>query len=266
MPPDKKTLQHAIATSFFHVYPHIPDVLHLLNFEGLQGYEIPQLSNPWANFLGAARLSPENAAKTVQQVYDYFAADKRSFGWMLDSDAKPDNLAERLQKIGMSISSTYAGMALLDMNPPIKINPAIQIRRARADDISDIMALMQEAFGSGESNSALYEYSLQQDEQFFFMAYVEEREKAVALARMYYYPDSEIVVMQDAVTTADYRGRGIYPTLMAKRLEIARNDGKQVAVMQADRASSAPICARMGFEELSQLDFYVWYASSTTHS
>lgn len=256
MSPDQTTLQQVIASSFFHVYPHMPDILHHLKFEGVQGYEVPNRSNPWANFIGAARLSPENADRVIRQVYDYFAVDNRRFGWMLDSDATPDDLAMRLERIGMSKSGSYAGMALLDMNTPIKRNPEIQIRRATTDDIADIVVLMNEAFGSGDSNRELYEYSLRQSDHFFYLAYVAGVKQAVALGRMYYFPNSKIVVMQDAVTTSAYRGRGIYASLMAKRLEVAKHDGKIAAVMQADRKTSAPICARMGFAEISNLDFY----------
>jgi N-acetylglutamate synthase-like GNAT family acetyltransferase len=258
---DQQTLLHVIATSFFNAYPRIPDVIHPLAIEGLQGFEVPKRSNEWSNLLGAARLSPENADETIQTVYDYFAPEKRSFGWMIDSHATPHDLAERLQNSGLRHVGSYAGMVLRDMDKPIRINPAIRIRRATIADIVDIVALMNEAFGSGDSNRALYEYSLRQSDHFFHLAYVDELEEAVALGRMFYFPDTSVAVMQDAITTQAYQGRGIYTTLMAKRIEIARNDGKQVAIMQADRTSSAPICAKMGFEEISNLDFYIWRSS-----
>lgn len=261
MLPNQQTLLDVIATSFFYAYPHIEGQLHYPKFEGLHCYEVPNSSNQWSNFIGAARLSPENADEIIQQVYDYFAGNNRSFGWMLDSSATPADLAKRLQKLGMKKASSYAGMALFAMDTPIKKNPEITIRKAGHDDIDDIITLMDEAFGSGSSNGDLYEYSLSRDDHFFLMAYVEGVKNAVALGRMYYYPDTDIAVMQDAVTTAAYRGRGIYSTLMAKRLEVAKNDAKLVAVMQADRKTSQPICARMGFQEISNLDFYIWLAS-----
>lgn len=260
MTVDHQTLLRSIATSFFRAYPHIPDVIHTLSIEGLQGFEIPNHSNEWSNFVGAARLTPENADKAIQQVYDLFALQNRTFAWMLDSDSSPDDLAQRLQKKGLNKVGSYAGMVLADMDTQIKTNPAITIRKATVNDLPDIVALMDEGFGVGEDNRAQYEYSLHQSDHFFFLAYVEKAKEAVAFGRMFYFPDSPIAIMQDAVTSASYRGRGIYSSLMAKRIEVAKNEGMQAAVMQADRTSSAPICAKMGFQEISNLDFYVWNA------
>lgn len=260
MSVDHQTLLHIIATSFFRAIPHIPDAIHILSIEGLQGFEVPNHSNEWSNFIGAARLTPENADKTIQQVYDLFASQNRTFGWMLDSDSTPDDLAQRLQKKGLKKIGSYAGMVLTDMDIEIKTNPAIIIRKAELTDLPDIEALMEEGFGTGDDNSAEYEYSLSQPDHFFYLAYVEGVKQAVALGRMFYFPDTSVVVMQDAVTSAPYRGLGIYSSLMAKRIEIAKHDGMQAAVMQADRTSSAPICAKIGFQEISNLDFYIWQA------
>lgn len=261
MSVDREALLSATILSFFNVYPHIAGMIHYLSFTGLQAFEVPGCSNPWANFIGAARLHPDNADQVIQEVYQYFASQTRSFGWMLDSASTPSDLAMRLEKAGLRKVGSYAGMALTNLNISIRTNTAIQIRKAQPADLPDIVALMDEAFASGEDNRDLYEYSLTQADQFFFMAHVEGVERAVALGRMFYYPDSAIAVMQDAVTTVAYRGQGIYSTLMAKRLEVARDDGKLAAVMQADRETSAPICARMGFQEISNLDFYVWRSS-----
>jgi len=43
-----------------------------------------------------------------------------------------------------------------------------------------------------------------------------------------------------------------------RRLDDARADGREAAVIQADRNTSAPICAKLGFRELCSLEVYVW--------
>ena len=45
---------------------------------------------------------------------------------------------------------------------------------------------------------------------------------------------------------------------MAARLADARAIGKDTAVLQGDRSTSAPICAKLGFEEVCSIDFYAW--------
>ena len=46
--------------------------------------------------------------------------------------------------------------------------------------------------------------------------------------------------------------------MMAARLVDARAMGKGAAVLQGDRMTSAPIAARLGYEEVCSIDYYIW--------
>ena len=46
--------------------------------------------------------------------------------------------------------------------------------------------------------------------------------------------------------------------MVAARLADARAMGKDAAVLQGDRNTSAPICAKLGFKEVCGIDFYSW--------
>jgi hypothetical protein len=46
--------------------------------------------------------------------------------------------------------------------------------------------------------------------------------------------------------------------MMAARVAEARAMGKEAAVLQGDRKTSAPICVKLGFEEVCSIDLYVW--------
>ena len=37
-----------------------------------------------------------------------------------------------------------------------------------------------------------------------------------------------------------------------------RAAGKDTAVLQSDRKTSAPICVKLGFQEVCSIDFYAW--------
>jgi N-acetylglutamate synthase-like GNAT family acetyltransferase len=75
---------------------------------------------------------------------------------------------------------------------------------------------------------------------------------------MFPFPKSTVAVMQGAATLNAYRGKGVYTALMAKRLADARDMGLEAAILQADRTTSAPICANLGFEEVCNIDLYAW--------
>jgi len=54
------------------------------------------------------------------------------------------------------------------------------------------------------------------------------------------------------------RGRGVYTSLVARRMADAYRDGARAAVIQAVRSTSAPICQKHGFVEFFNLDWYIW--------
>jgi hypothetical protein len=80
----------------------------------------------------------------------------------------------------------------------------------------------------------------------------------VAWSYLVYIPDSPVVLLGGAATLAEARGQGIYSALVKRRLADALADGRSHAVIQADRDTSAPICAKLGFRELCSLEVYGW--------
>jgi predicted acetyltransferase len=91
-----------------------------------------------------------------------------------------------------------------------------------------------------------------------YLAYVEDAEYPVSVANMFYMADKPIVALQGAATLPDYRGHGIYTSLMAKRLQDAHADGIEVAILQGDMETSAPICIKLGFQKACDMAIYVW--------
>ena len=65
-------------------------------------------------------------------------------------------------------------------------------------------------------------------------------------------------VISGAATLEAHRGHGTYTALLAARLAEARAMGKDAAVLQGDRKTSAPICVKLGFREVCSVDFYAW--------
>jgi N-acetylglutamate synthase-like GNAT family acetyltransferase len=95
-----------------------------------------------------------------------------------------------------------------------------------------------------------------------YLAYVEGVEYPVATAGMLYMPDLPIALLLSSATLPDFRGYGIYTSLMARRLSDARQDGMEAAIIQAVRATSAPICRKLGFVEVMPMELYVGQAES----
>ena len=88
-----------------------------------------------------------------------------------------------------------------------------------------------------------------------YFAYL-DGEAPVAWSYLVYIPDSPLVLLGGAATLAEQRGHGVYTALVARRLADARADGRAAAIIQADRDTSAPICAKLGFRELCGLEIF----------
>jgi N-acetylglutamate synthase-like GNAT family acetyltransferase len=95
-----------------------------------------------------------------------------------------------------------------------------------------------------------------------YLAYVEGVDYPVATAGMLYMPNLPIALLLSSATLPDFRGYGIYTSLTARRLADAHQDGIEAAVIQAVRATSAPICRKLGFVEIAPMELYVGQAES----
>jgi hypothetical protein len=91
-----------------------------------------------------------------------------------------------------------------------------------------------------------------------YHAYLPDRSDPVAFGNLVFVPGTSIVLLGGAATVGDLRGRGIYTSLVARRLADARAAGADAAVIQAVRGTSAPVCANLGFREVLPLEFYAW--------
>lgn len=77
-----------------------------------------------------------------------------------------------------------------------------------------------------------------------FVAYLEDEPAGVALCR--HQPDYGYLM--GAVVLPTCRGRGLYRSLIAARLDWLATNGVRIAVTHAREATSAPILARLGFD------------------
>ena len=89
-----------------------------------------------------------------------------------------------------------------------------------------------------------------------YFGYVDGNERPIAWSYLAYIPDSPTVLLGGAATLEEHRGHGLYTALVARRLADARADGRTAAIIQADRKTSAPICAKLGFREICGLEIF----------
>ncbi len=255
----------AAIESTLHFYPPVPGLAEDLGVPGVSG-RVTALSHPLANLVGVARLGARDADATIARVKRRYASEGKAFGWVTGPGTTPPDLAARLEAAGLHREDGIAGMAVTDLALPIEANDAIRVREVTPADAARETAMMGRAYGMPEDVAALFVGLLGTGGPIRsrgYFAYL-DGDRPVAWSFLVYVPDSAIVLLGGAATLPEARGHGIYTTLVKRRLDDARADGRSAAVIQADRNTSAPICARLGFRELCALELYAWSPEAST--
>jgi GNAT superfamily N-acetyltransferase len=153
-----------------------------------------------------------------------------------------------------------AALVLTDLETPIRANPEVEIRDVTPDELRAAIPILARAYGLPEDLTQLFAdaYAQNQDKvrARSYLAYLAG--EPVSWAFLVYIPDRPIALLGGAGTLPEHRGKGIYTSLVARRLADARADGIEAAVLQAVQSTSAPICRKLGFRDIGVMDFYGW--------
>lgn len=259
MPVDKTSILHALEHSIFE-FPQMPGRWDVPTFPSLQAHATPEVSHPFGNMVGLSTLTKENVDAVIAQVKEFFGSRKHMFSWWLNPSSTPIDLVTRLEAARFSRMIEQAGLVFTDMGREFKCNPRVTVRQATAADRNDVIRLYATAYPMPERLAEIYSEQLTRvgSGGWHYLAFIEGVDGPVSVSSMFSLHGSNIIVMQGAATLGEHRGHGIYSAMMAKRLADARAMGMEAAVLQGDRKTSAPICIKLGFEEVCSIDFYVW--------
>jgi GNAT superfamily N-acetyltransferase len=253
----ERDLVEAIETTLF-LYPAVHGLVQDLGIAGLRG-RITKVSHPIANLCGDARFSERESDAMIEKVRQRYG--DLAFGWVTGPSTRPADLPKRLEDAGMSHVDSLAGMTLTDLATPIAANPGVRIEETSMRDAVARSEMMGRAYGLPIEVMRVFNEMLaaaaDRIKSRGYFAYLEGSDEPVAWSYLAYIPDSPTVLLGGAATLEEYRGHGLYTALVARRLADARADGRTAAVIQADRNTSAPICAKLGFREICGLELFV---------
>ena len=251
----ERDLVEAIESTLF-IYPAVPGLSQDLGIPGLRG-RMTKLSHPLANLCGDARFSEREADSLIAKVKERYG--DLAFGWLTGPSTRPGDLPARLESAGLRSVDSIAGMALTDLALPIDANPKARVREITWKEAVANSEVMARAYGLPTEVMRLFnEMVALTTDRIKVRAYVASLDGDViaAWSWLVYLPDSPTVLLGGAATLEEYRGHGLYTALVARRLADARADGRTAAIIQGDRRTSAPICAKLGFRELCGLELY----------
>ncbi len=255
----ERDLVQAIESSL-HVYPPVAGLSDDLGIAGVRG-RMTKCSHPLANLVGLADLTSADVSAIIARVRGRYATEGKAFGWMTGPLTRPNDLGRSLIAAGLAEADAIAGMALMDLGTPLAANPAVRIREVGQKEIVAASDMTARAYGLPPEVARFFSELLfaagDRVPSRGYFAYL-DRDEPIGWSFLVYLPHSPIALLGGAATLPEHRGRGVYTSLVARRLADARRDGKQALVIQADRTTSAPICAKLGFRELCALTMYEW--------
>jgi hypothetical protein len=215
------------------------------------------------NVVGLAAFTAANVDEGIQHVIKRYQQEEKPFSWVVGPTSQPAHLGERLIAAGLTRADDKSmwGMVLRDLNVPIPVNPAIRVQQVTIEEYETHIPMMVQAFGSGTTEEvfrmAISGHKTRGDRCKCYLAYVPDNEEAVAFSMSISMNDRRIVSLGGAATLPAHRGKGIYSSMVAKRLEDARAMGATHAIINAMKTTSAPICAKIGFEIACGIDIYL---------
>jgi hypothetical protein len=268
MPISDAELLHAIESGMLSL-PEIPGLIDHLTLPGVQG-RVTAAPSPLANMVGGATLTETNADSTIRELCRYFGDRGLPFGWLVGPSSTPVDLPSRLIAFGFTTGMAMAGMALRDLSVAIAQEPDVHVREAKETDDDVLTHIFSAGFGMPEEVSRIFLTAMRsgvgKHRQRLYLASLDGIEEPVAAAAAMYFAGTPIIMLGGAATLPEYRSRGAYRALLARRLADARVDGREAAVIQAVRTTSAPICGRIGMVEMCALHMYVWAPNTPTLS
>ena len=222
---------------------------------------ITPTSHPMANLVGSVPQTKAVSDATIQEVVECFRSQNKAFGW-ITGPLSPEGLERQLRANRLVKIEEFSGMVLSDLAKPIVTRPGVRVLEVPVEEREEFEELLSMAFQlpadvAAFMSDVLYFNPAELQVRNYF-AYVAGVDEPVGLGSTMYIPQSPVVLLAGSATLTEYRHRGIYRGLVARRVDDARNDGAEAAIVQAARTTSAPICQKLGFSEVCRQALYMW--------
>jgi len=251
---DQNALLQLIAQLPLSVSKEVPGVTESLNIPGVIGIKSKKVPNPYANTVGAVQLSSKSIDFSIDKILAEYG--DIPFGWFVGPMNTPSNLRDHLEARGIKKGISMDGMVLEDLNIPITTTPNIDVKPVSIEKAFSHAELLAETYGMGVNAEAAKVLIQGYVNNHIYFVYPKGSNTIVAWSTLVYIPGTHVVLLGGSATHPDWRGKNIYKSMVARRLRDAKNQGAELAVIQAVKETSAPICARLGFQSVCEFDLY----------
>jgi GNAT superfamily N-acetyltransferase len=215
----------------------------------------------WVEYRDLAGLTGQALDALIERTCQYFAGRGQAFEWKTHSYDEPADLPDRLRAAGFvagEVETVVIGPAeQLTGEPPLPAGVRIRrvTDRADFDRIAQLQTEIWQEDWSWLADDLAERQAADPDDLAIFAA--EAGSQLVSAAWIVRSPATEFATLWGGATLAQWRGRGIYRALVARRAQYAVEVGNRY--LQVDASSdSAPILQRLGFVAVATTTPYLW--------
>jgi GNAT superfamily N-acetyltransferase len=211
-----------------------------------------------------SRLDETNADQVIATQTEFFSSSAQRFAWRVYDADLPKDLGSRLEVAGFHYSFTSelmiarvadvpravdlpSGVSLVSANDPIGIDRLIEVHE-KVFEI-DHSQLRRSLLAQLESSPGVSE-----------LLVVMVDGGPVSSARVEFLPDREFASLWGGSTIREWRGRGLFRALVARRAQLAADRGYTYLYVTAS-SHSRPILEHLSFESFGSVSTYMWEPS-----
>lgn len=214
--------------------------------------------DPWSSTVLWASWAEADANKRIADVMELFRARAQPFVWLVTAHSTPASLGDRLADRGF-IRELEGRMLVAELPiAGLRVDPNIRVQMvADRAGLRDSLRVDQPGWDDAQVAHKL-EDRWQRLGNNFWVAVAYLGGRPVGTARWSIDAGLGVVEFGGAETLKEFRGRGIYSTLVAFRAAHAAAQGCTRAAIIADIRTSAPILLKRGFTDYGGATFYLW--------
>jgi len=207
------------------------------------------------------RLGDRKLDDLIRSEVEHFEALGQNFEWTVFEHEPPEDLKEQLVVRGFELDETESILGLdLHASPsPGPKTGSHELRRiTNPEQVRDVVAVHEQVWGTDHPwlGRKLADDLRSIPEQLsVYVGYVEG--VAACAGWIYFRPNRQFASLWGGSTLAAFRRRGLYTSLLAARMDEARERGVRFLTIDA-RSMSRPIAQKFGFVVLTRATGCLW--------
>jgi len=214
---------------------------------------------PGRNFVTFTFANEQGLDRVIDSSLAHFAPMDQPFTWKVYEHDRLPSLKSKLEAHGFNSDGGDPVMVLELNNASVDkpIPATAEIRRiTTGDGLKDVVSVLDQVYGG--NNDWVYDrlglHLAIPGYLSLYAAYTKGKPASIAWTC---FPHGHFATLFGGTTLAEYRGRGMYTSLLLTRLKEIRERGYRFAVVETG-PMSRPIVEKYGFKQLTTVWDYEW--------